>query len=846
MSQDQLERKTLKDKIALMLRSKTLDAALLEHLPVQELVEEIGVYHQELIFQNEELIRTAASLENARSLYQALFDDAPIGYLILDTEQRIRSANRALYALLGDLPGSLIAQPLARFIHPESQDTFYLAMRRMEQSGSARIDALELLSAGRTITVNFSGNRMDQDGETLLRCTLVDISEQAAAEKGLREREAQNLRLLEQLTAAQQDLTALNASLEQRVIQALEDQQESETTFQTLFEAATDAICLFDSQMVIQRVNPACARLLGCASPEAMIGRSLVDFMVDDHALGAIERYNRLLTGERMPPSERQLRGEDGRLVDVEATASLMPNRPGRQGYVLSILRDISERKQAQSALRLAQQRLELAIHSADIGLWDWDRATDRVYFTAEFTRMLGYEKDEFGSHFRDWSSNLHPDDLDRAQAALNAYLAEPEAQYRSEFRLRHKDGSYRWFLETGALVQERPDEPGHLLGSQIDITERKLAELALFQSRQQYLTVMDSLDSAIVHADWDGRYLYINQVGAALLGKPPEEILGKTFSDLLPPDEAALNYANVRRAISTKQGSVSEEQLSFLDGSTHWFRGSVQPVFNLQGEAVQAVIAATDITRIKQAQVQLETLAGQLQTANQALARALSAKDEFLSAMSHELRTPLTAILGLAEALRYGISGSLSEKQLQSVQQIESSGQRLYQMIQQVLEYTYLQSSDYPLHRAPVVLVQVADAALKGVAAAAGKKRQRLSLSTAQADLQINADEQLVLQMLTHLLDNAIKFTPAGGQIQLSIDSRPETGEARLSVADTGIGIEAEQMQRIFQPFVQVDARLARHYEGAGLGLPLVKALAGLHGGRVEAESTPGQGSCF
>ena len=235
-----------------------------------------------------------------------------------------------------------------------------------------------------------------------------------------------------------------------------------------------------------------------------------------------------------------------------------------------------------------------------------------------------------------------------------------------------------------------------------------------------------------------------------------------------------------------------------------------------------------------------------ELRAANLKLERAMRSRDDFMAAMSHELRTPLTGILGMADVLKMDVYGCLNEKQVHAVEAISQSGLRLLELINNVLVYTEVQSGKMKLQLEPCSLVNICRASLHAVQARADEKGQRLELQMDPAAGRVNADERLLRQMLVNLLENAIKFTPQGGEITLAVAGLAEAQELRLSVTDTGIGIAAADQPHLFQPFVQLDARLSRQYQGAGLGLALVLALAELHGGRVTVESVVGQGSTF
>jgi CheY-like chemotaxis protein len=220
--------------------------------------------------------------------------------------------------------------------------------------------------------------------------------------------------------------------------------------------------------------------------------------------------------------------------------------------------------------------------------------------------------------------------------------------------------------------------------------------------------------------------------------------------------------------------------------------------------------------------------------------------KDEFLASMSHELRTPLNAILGLSEALQEQVYGSLTDKQGQSLRRIEESGRLLLALITDILDLSKIEAGKVEINVTPVDVEGVCQASLRLIRESAQKKQLQVTLHVDPGVSMLLADERRLKQMLVNLLSNAVKFTPAGGSIGLEVEGDSDEQMVHCTVWDTGIGIAEVDRERMFHPFVQLDSSLARHHNGTGLGLSLVKRLADLHGGRVTLESTVGQGSRF
>jgi len=265
----------------------------------------------------------------------------------------------------------------------------------------------------------------------------------------------------------------------------------------------------------------------------------------------------------------------------------------------------------------------------------------------------------------------------------------------------------------------------------------------------------------------------------------------------------------------------------------------------------------AWDITERKQMEVALsdernqlsmrvEERTADLSRANSNLARALRVKDEFLANMSHELRTPLNAILGLSESLAEQTAGPLNEKQQRYINTVNESGHHLLSLINDILDLAKIEAGQITLDLNKVEVNSVCQASLRMIKQLAQKKRQEVVLVIdSQVDLMW-ADERRLKQMLVNLLGNAVKFTPEGGKLGLEVHGDQDANKVTFTIWDTGIGIKETDLPRLFQPFVQLDAGLAREASGTGLGLALVAQMARLHGGSASVTSQPGQGSRF
>ncbi len=437
------------------------------------------------------------------------------------------------------------------------------------------------------------------------------------------------------------------------------------------------------------------------------------------------------------------------------------------------------------------------------------------------------------------------------------------------------------------------------------DIAGRKRAEAALRKRTIELEEAMNFLNAVVEHlpsavfiksAD-DLRFVGWNKANEELIGLRQEEVLGKTDYDLFPKNEADFFVAKDREVLAGNMVvDIPEEAVQTVHQGIRVLSTRKVPIFGADGKPKYLLGITTDITASKQAKEALQqahdaldqrvrertaelaqtneelqteiaerqqaeaTLEAErallarrvaerttdLSVANAELAHAARLKDEFLASMSHELRTPLNTILGMAETVQEGVLGPINGEQTDALHHIEESGRHLLALINDILDLSKVEAGKLDLNVEEIVLADVWQASVRLVKQLATQKRLNVTYNIDSTITMLQADERLLKQMLVNLLSNAVKFTPDGGAIGLDVVGDPAAQLIRLTIWDTGIGIAADDLPRLFQPFVQLDSRLARHYTGTGLGLALVDRMAALHGGSVAVESVLGHGTQF
>lgn len=448
-----------------------------------------------------------------------------------------------------------------------------------------------------------------------------------------------------------------------------------------------------------------------------------------------------------------------------------------------------------------------------------------------------------------------------QATALRTLRQALATGSHRTEWVHRNADGG----VTTLDVAFSKPEgfDPPLLLIHWHDISERKRMEEALRRSEERYRLLAEHAHDVIWVMGLDGRFTYVSPSVQRLRGYTPEEVIQQPIEEVLTPDSLRVVQAGLVEILQAVQAGIrvdrelTEVEQPCKDGSTVWTEVKTTGIYDDAGQFRGILGVTRDISERRQRDEQLRQLnatleqrvqerTAELAAANARLAKASQHKDEFLATISHELRTPLTGVLSFAQTLEEEVYGALSPRQLQAVRLIRQAGDHLLDMINSILDLSSLQAEQLQLRREIASVDTLCRLSLRVLDKVNCDPPHYIAYSIDRPDLRIAADQQRIVQMLGHLLSNAAKFTPPGGRIELKAQTDWAAQRVTLSVIDSGIGIDANDLARLFAPFVQLDARLARHYQGAGIGLSLVRAIAELHGGCVGVESEPGVGSRF
>ena len=498
-------------------------------------------------------------------------------------------------------------------------------------------------------------------------------------------------------------------------------------------------------------------------------------------------------------------------------------------------------------------ERFNVVMLATEDGIWDWNIVTGHVYYSPAWQTMLGYEVGEIEQNVEAWSTLVHPDDLDASFAHALKFINNESTEYRMEFRMRCKDGSYKWVLARAKDAQRDKDgNVTRIIGTHVDIQERKIYEKELELAKEKTDKAMERFNEAMLATEdglWDWNIVtgevYFSPAWQTMLGYKVGEIEQnvQAWTTILHPDDLEPTIAHAQRFIKNESNEYRMEfRMLCKDGSYKWVLARAKDAErNPNGNVTRIIGTHVDIQEKKNLEIEL------IKAKEEAEAASL-AKSEFLSNMSHEIRTPMNAIIGFAEILS---KASLPEKEKRQVQTIQKSGESLIAIINDILDLSKIEAEKMELQPITFNLFSTIED-IRMIFAENIKEKGLHFLTNIDSNLPntIVLDEVRIRQVLFNLISNAIKFTQKG-TIGIDIKQKPSNNSGNyidllISIYDTGIGISDENKSNIFKAFEQQKGQSIKKYGGTGLGLAISKQLIELMGGTIEVESELNKGSTF
>ncbi len=739
--------------------------------------------------------------EQTRALLASIIESSHDAIMGEDLEGNILSWNRGAELLLGYTGAEIIGKNASVLAPPGCRDGVRKSLITIREGGTVSVvETVRRRKDGRLVDVSLSLSPIRSSLQEVVGVSVIarDIGERKRAEEAMR---------------------------------------ESEERFRIMADGCPAPMWVTDARGDIQFINRAFRDASGL-SLEEMRGRGWQSVLHPDDALTYLSEARRAIT-EHVPfQAETRIRYADGqwRWAATYAEPRFSPN--GAFLGLVGLSPDITQRKQAEEALRESEERFRIMADSCPTMIWVTDAEGENRFSNRTYLEFFGVSYERVGGN--GWQPLIHPDD--RAEY-IRVFLraVQERTACTVQARVRRGDGQWRWVVSDAAPRWSPGGEfLGHV-GTTADITERKEAEAAVRNSEEKFRQFAENSHEVFWMMTADAsEILYVNPVYETIWERTCESLYRNPMSwaESIVPEDQESSHACFERQMQGKC-EVSEYRIKTPGGVERWIADRAFPIRDQSGQLIRVAGIAEDITERKRYEADLVRAREAADAANQA-------KSSFLANMSHEIRTPMNGIVGMLQLLA---ETELTPEQRRYAKVAQASGRTLLSLIDDILDLSKIEAHRVTLERLNFNLRSVIEEVLESLRPQANAKGLGLTgRFTVETPEVVRGDPQRLRQVLVNLVANAVKFTERG-QVTLtaSLVSR-EQGKSvvRLEIVDTGIGIRAEQASQLFSPFVQADSSTTRKYGGTGLGLAISKQLVEMMGGKIGLESREGQGSTF
>lgn len=621
----------------------------------------------------------------------------------------------------------------------------------------------------------------------------------------------------------------------------------TETRFRLLFEQAPIGMAITTTIGRFVQVNPALCATLGYTEAE-LLQKSFAEVIHPDDIQTHSERDRKLLAGE-IDSSQVETRyvRKDGGIVDALLHIALWHETGTPARYFLKQIVDVTAQKQIESDLEAEQEFALSLVNFMGQGLVLLNSEMRYEFINPAGARMLGYAPEYILG--RSPAEFIRTEAVEGMKASFQARLAGETSTF--ELDLRRADGTWLPALVTGTPRWHN----GQIIGSIAvitDLTEKRRIENELKSERDFAPQVMNTMGQGLTVTDANGRFIFVNQAYATMVGSAPEKLIGLSPIDLNYPDDAK-EITAARRQRPMGVAHTYETRLRRLDNGQTVYVTITSIPHTQAGQGVGAIAVITDLTERRKMEEALASANADLEKAllhaREMAAEADAAnraKSQFLANVSHEIRTPMSAITGMTELL---LDSNLTPPQRELAEITREATKSLLVIVNDLLDLSKIEAGRLTLDVQEFSVVEVVEHAAELLAERAHEKNLRLLTYIApEVPTRARGDAGRLRQVLVNLIGNAVKFTEAG-EVVVRVTTAPSAGPhhvLRMSVRDTGMGLSPEVQKWLFQPFRQGDASTTRKYGGTGLGLSISHHLVQLMGGEIDVNSREGEGAEF
>jgi PAS domain S-box-containing protein len=818
-------------------------------------------------------------------LKNIVFETSAAANSTADNQGNINHVNAAFLRLWGyRTEEEAVGKSVASFF--ADQKDALPVMEALKTTGQWEGEFLAKRTDGTTFITRGSATVIrDESGKQIgYHSSNIDVTGERRAQEELREKNEEMEAANQELSAANEELTAseeeLKAAEEELHVQMLE-LEKSEQKFHDTVKYLDEGYYSCNIDGLVLDHNRAFNQILGIDIDQDMKGKKLPDFWQNP---GDRKEYlSKLMNEGSIRNFQINAKTISGKKVFVMASAHIVKDDGGQPVRIEGTFNDFTERVRAEQELKTSEERFRTAAESITDVVYEWDLKEKLVWY-GNIDGLMGYPANGFPRTLAGWIATLHPEDVDNVGKAIEGQLkgAKP---YAVEYRIRKKDGEWRWWSARGTALRDGRGEPYKWVGAITDITERKLAEQALRESkvqleqrviertqelqavnqemtaineelnasneeitaaneelqavqeelqkqREEQRVILDSVPAWVFYKNKENRFIRVNQAFADVMGISKEQLEGKSLSDFYPREQADAFWNDDLKVITSGQPKRNIIESMDSPKGTLWVQTDKIPYRDAQGNIIGIIGFTIDITELKKAEDLIQQRTTSLEASNQEL-------ESFAYSVSHDLRTPLRAIDGFSKIVIEDYGDKLDDEGRRLLKVVRDNTSKMSKLIDDLLTYSRIGRQEATT--GTVNMAALARSVVDEIEQANTGRQVSMTIGKLPPAA---GDSALLRQALINLVSNSFKFTKPKPDAEIEIGFTTEAGVTWYFVKDNGAGFDMRYAGKLFGVFQRLHSQ--EEFEGTGVGLAIVQRVIHKHGGKIRGEGEVGKGAAF
>ncbi|MDF3077230.1 MAG: multi-sensor signal transduction histidine kinase [Sphingobacteriaceae bacterium] len=738
-------------------------------------------------------VRAEQAIKDSEAKYKSFFENSMDAILIGRVDGTIISANPAACEIFRKTEAEIIEAGRDNLVD-NSDGKLTKLIEKRDSTGRAKGEITLVRHDGSKFTAEISlALFSDTSGEKLLHILLRDITERLNSEQQLR---------------------------------------ESEAKYRSFFENSMDATLLTIRDGRVLAANPAACEMFEMNEEEiCRVGRDgLVD--TSDPALPKLVE-ERLRKGKAK--GELTFKRKNGSTFPAEVSSSVFESNG--EYMTIMIIRDFSERKNAEAELKHSNERYEIVSKATNDAVWDWNLKTNELWWGENFFTLFGYNKDETPSSIDSWYAGIHPKDKDPVMGDIARAISKREHSWAGEYRFYKANGEFLYVYDRGYLEYDENGIPHRMIGSMSDITARKTAEESLKHSEEGYRQIVETAQEGIWLIDQENVTIFVNRKMCDILGYSQSEMMGCKSYEFMAEEWRKVDEEQTAKRTKGRNENYEFQFLS-KSGTGVWVSISTNSVYNEDGSYRGALAMVTDISQKKEQEIELQKTTEEREMLISELVKSNYDLQQFSYITSHNFRAPMANLIALLNLID---EGSLDDENRNIIDMFRSSTNQLNTTINDLVEILIVKSSTN-------LLMSEND-----IEAVYEEIYSTLLFQIVETGAVINRDFKVrniyfhttyLKSILMNLLTNAIRYRSPSRQLEISIRTEEDVnGNILLTVADNGLGID---LKRHGNSLFGLYQKFHSNPESVGLGLYIVKSQITALGGSISVDSEVDKGSTF